>query len=77
MRRRMGEFLLGGWLGVSGCAVSETYHEADDRTYRAIAPEYLRYVERDPLLDPEQKASRRDTCASWRARVDQARGGGP
>jgi hypothetical protein len=63
--------LLALALTLCSCSVPPTYRDADERTYRAIVPEYLEYVEKDPTLSPSQRASRRDTCASWRARLDR------
>lgn len=58
---------------LSGCgSLQEGYVRADAYTYSAVADEYTRYVEADANLDEDQKASRADTIASWRARLDAA-----
>lgn len=57
-------------LACASCAVDEGYRAADGATYRAVAPEYLDYIEDDEALDDEQKQSRRDTVATWRQRID-------
>jgi len=60
-----------------GCVTpAGEYVAADAATYDAVAPEYLEYVDADPKLGPEQKASRRRTVETWRIR-NQSAGGTP
>ena len=60
-------------LLLCGCAtVPRAFLEAEDAIYQAIAPEYLRYVEEDPALSRDQKASRSRTLRAWRYSLDQA-----
>lgn len=48
--------------------------EADQATFTAVAPEYLRYVQADQSLSLEQKQRRIDTVESWRSRAFAAKG---
>lgn len=56
-----------------GCAApAEKYVEGDVQTYKAVADEYLKYVEQDRKLDDDQKFSRRLMIATWRLRIRAA-----
>lgn len=59
---------------LSACSVPQAYIDADAATYRAIAPEYKRYVRDDRTLDDFQRDVRLNTLATWRLRVKQAGG---
>lgn len=62
-------------LGLAGCSsLDGAYVEKDAATYRAIAPRYEEYVKADQRLDAPTKARRLRTLASWRIRVEAARG---
>jgi hypothetical protein len=52
--------------------VSRLYVEADRATFDAVAPEYLGYVQADPMLGSDQRNDRLETIRSWEARLDQA-----
>lgn len=58
--------LVGG-----GCSVSKEYVAADEATYSAVAPEYTKYVDGDPKLTAEQKATRKNTVATWKFRIEK------
>ena len=62
----------------TGCSAFQLpaadYVAADRATYEAVAPEYGAYVRADGSLDPEQKARRDRTVASWDARIRAAEG---
>lgn len=61
-------------LPLAGCAgVQAEYVKADKATYAAIVPEYLKYVDADPDLDDDSKDLRRNTVASWEARIKAAK----
>ncbi len=49
----------------AGCSVDELWVDSSIATYDAVAPEYIRYVDADPALSPEQKSRRHDTVNSW------------
>lgn len=56
--------------GLTGCAsISDAYRDADSTTYKAIAPEYRRYVENDAALDADEKQRRFNTLDSWELRL--------
>ena len=63
-------------LAGTGCGVvpldspSSAYVRADRATHDAVSPEYVRYVNADPALTPEQRERRLRTIESWRARVE-------
>lgn len=59
---------------VASCSPPAEYVSADMDTYKAIAPEYLAYVQADPALSMEQKDRRVRTADAWRIRVEQASG---
>lgn len=59
-------------LGLSACATSERYADADRQTYEAVAPELEAYIEADAHLTPEQRERRRALLRSWKARIDAA-----
>jgi len=50
-----------------GCSAPASFVVAERATFRAVAPEYLEYVDADPKLNAKQKQSRRDTVAVWDA----------
>lgn len=50
-----------------GCAAPASFVAAERATFKAVAPEYLDYVNADPKLDAGQKQSRRDTVQAWDA----------
>jgi len=62
----------------TGCSAlappSPDYVAADRATYDAVAPEYSAYVHADPALDPDARARRDRTLATWDARVRAAEG---
>jgi hypothetical protein len=56
-----------------GCAsVNQGYVKADRTTYQAIAPEYMRYVAKDGILDSIQKEVRFNCVKSWDERIQAA-----
>lgn len=56
-----------------GCAgIPKAYVEADLKTYEAVAPEYLQYVDQDEELSPTQKDLRHGTVQSWQRRIKAA-----
>lgn len=60
-------------LFAAGCSLNQDYVKADQATFDAITPEYLKYVEADPSLDQDQKDRRKRTVATWKLRMDKAR----
>ena len=56
-----------------GCSMNEEYVKADQATFDAIAPEYLKYVGVDQALSQEQRDRRVRTVSTWRLRIDKAR----
>lgn len=66
--------LLAGLLSLGGCVhPADSYVEADEATYKAVAPEFKVYVEADAKLSDAQKARRQRTLKAWRARLDEAK----
>lgn len=58
------------WCFLTGCATAgETYVRADRSTFKAIAPEYLRYVQDDPGLTETDKQLRIGTLTLWDERI--------
>jgi len=55
-------------VSLTGCNLDRA---ADRATYRAVAPEYLEYVRKDPALDQDQKDRRERTVILWAARIDE------
>lgn len=49
-------------LAGCGCALNRTVYQAVDASWDCIGPEYLRYVEDDPILSDEDKAIRKRTA---------------
>lgn len=45
--------------------------DAERATCRVIGPEFVRYVDADPSLSPEQKQDRLDLVESWTLRVNR------
>lgn len=65
---------LVAWACTGCCSTpSSAYIEGDDKTYQAIAPEYLDDVAHDPRLDAAGRLSRQDTVRLWRKRIDEAK----
>jgi uncharacterized lipoprotein YmbA len=57
----------------SSCSTpAAAYVAADRETYRAIAPEYERYVRADPTLTADQVQRRADAIAAWKLRLRAA-----
>jgi|GEM_PF-6416612 len=57
-------------ISLTSCAsVDETYREADALTYQAIAPSFIEYVDRDAMLDEDQRELSLATLSTWRARL--------
>lgn len=57
-------------LALSNCAsISESYRDADAKTYQAIAPEYEAHLRGDGSLSEDERELALGTLASWRARL--------
>lgn len=56
---------------LGGCAISKEYVAADQETFDAVAPEYLKYVAEDAKLDQAAKDRRARTVSSWKLRIDK------
>lgn len=54
-------------LLLASCVLPPT--QAEQLTYKAIAPDHARYVNADPALDPMAKQRRLDLLETWRIRV--------
>lgn len=72
-KRRLSALLLLALLCVSCDGVSKAYVKADELTYDAIAPEYLKYVQADEALSDAQKKRRATTVDTWRTRIEGAK----
>ena len=48
-----------------GCSVNTLFVGSMRDTYKAIAPEYKSYVEKDPAMSAEDKQLRLDTIKQW------------
>lgn len=59
-------------MALAGCSVQEQYVDADELTYNAIAPDYLKLVEASDRSDAEKELARL-TVESWAARIKQAK----
>lgn len=60
-------------LFLPGCAgVPDLYVEADRATYNAVGPRHLKYLENDQSLDDDTRDLRKNTIASWEARLKAA-----
>ncbi len=57
----------------SGCSVSDEWIIADDLTYKAIAPNYLKYLEADKELDPIDKKANILTLTTWGKRIEECK----
>jgi len=57
----------------AGCSVNEDFVRGSELIYKAIAPEYLEYVNKDPKLEPIQKENCRNTVTAWKAMNEQWR----
>jgi hypothetical protein len=55
----------------SGCSVSDDWIIADDLTYKAIAPNYLKYLDGDKALDPIEKQACVLTVTTWGKRIEE------
>lgn len=56
-----------------GCSMpNAAFVGAVDSSWKAIGPEYALYVERDPALSPEQKATRLRTCKLLSETIQEA-----
>jgi hypothetical protein len=68
--------LLPSLLFSAGCQSvvppAQSYTDADNATYAAVAPEYAAYVARDPSLSAAQIARRENTLATWSLRLQSA-----
>lgn len=51
------------------CASCVGPNQAEQATYKVIAPAHRAYVESDPALSPQQKQRRLDLLESWRQAV--------
>jgi hypothetical protein len=60
-------------LFASCSAVSDAYLRADEATYRAVAPDYARYLTADPNLTPLDRSAALTTLDLWRARIAAAK----
>ena len=59
-----------------GCSsIPKAYITADRETYRAIAPEYAGYLQKDETLSASQKILRQQTLDSWERRISAAEEG--
>jgi hypothetical protein len=60
-------------FGFTGCATLNTgYVIADQATLAAIGDDYIKYINADPTLTPQEKAFRIATVTTWRNRVAAA-----
>jgi len=55
-------------LGAS-CSVAKEYRDADTKTYEAVAPRYLKYLEDDKSLSDEDLARLKRTVETWKVRL--------
>jgi hypothetical protein len=62
-------------LLLQGCCLSPGFVPAQRAFYDALAPEYRAYVESDPELTPNEKASRLDLLAAQEAVLQEAEAG--
>lgn len=65
-------------LALAGCgSLNEAYVKADEATYNAVAPGYLRYLASDAALSSgsgkDLRESCEDTVKSWKSRIDEAK----
>ena len=60
-------------MGCLGPSPKQTYVEGDQRTYEAIAPEYLAYSAADPNKTESQKENDKRVIRSWFLRIDAER----
>lgn len=72
--RRVGLFLLLALvlMVLPSCAggPDPTFTAASRATHDAVAPEYLGYVDADPLLTPEQRTRRHASIDRWREAIE-------
>tara|TARA_R110002050_G_scaffold180517_2_gene314118 strand:- start:198 stop:431 length:234 start_codon:yes stop_codon:yes gene_type:complete len=57
----------------SGLTVADAYVEADNLTYKAVAPHYRQYLEADETLSEGARASRLRLIETWKMRIDANR----
>lgn len=65
-------FLLGVVLSAGCCAVQRAFYEGEEATYKAIAQEYVSYVDADESLTEDQAKNRKRTVRAWRFSLDKA-----
>ena len=60
---------IAAFLAACSCT-AQPYVDADALTFKAIAPEYVRYVAADPALDAEKRDRRLATVRTWAERIN-------
>jgi len=60
---------------LAGCAGADlkAYVEADEQTYKAVKPDYLKLLNKSTELTKEQKDRRRLLLETWGLRIENAK----
>lgn len=59
-------------LSGAGCAstISGAYVQADRKTYDAVAPDYIAYINSDTTLKADDKKIKLNTISTWKLRLE-------
>jgi len=66
--------ILGIMLVVGCSTVNKAYVLSDQAMFKAVAPEFILYVQEDQKLTDAEKELRLDTVDSWKERIETALG---
>ncbi len=75
MRNLLALILAAGLLTAANCAPDQAFVRGMDNYYKAVAPEYKKYViDRQPVPEwtDEEKEIREDSLKGWKALIKEA-----